>query len=102
MAKRLTVAQKQARDLIQKGAVDYAAKRRKEGAEYKDIENELKNAGVTDHNGKPFHNANLSSSVIKSYPELRTRSLKKSQTNQTTSEQTWAVSANALRKLLNK
>lgn len=103
MAKHLSVSQKEARDLLRKGAIDYAAGRRRQGVEYKDIENELKAAGVVDHNGKPFHNANLSKGVADTYPELRKRKVGATmQVGNKNQPQVWAASADALRKLLKK
>jgi hypothetical protein len=74
------------RDIMASAVAKHTATLVKEGKTYTEIENILKQEGIVDHNGKPFHNAKLSSLVLKEYPELRQRT-RKSKTKEIVSQQ---------------
>lgn len=44
-----------------------------QGYDYPHIEALLAQKGIVDHNGKPFNNAYISSSLVKAFPQLRVR-----------------------------
>lgn len=76
--------------------IDVAAALAGQGLKYKIIEKILKDKGIINQNGKPYHNATISSNVVNKYPSLRrsakkgkernTKTIKKTKTNQANKE----------------
>jgi hypothetical protein len=108
---KLTQAQRAAKIACDQRMLAEAVILVQQGKGYSEIESILPSKGILDHNRKPYHNANISSTVIGAYPHLRrsapkTKKKKKSKKSKSvkrrakTSKRTTTVSASFDEKLV--